>query len=236
MEIVLALLAGALTLLNPCVLPLVPVVLASALQSGRFGPAALLAGMSVTFVALGVGINAFGYGLGLDAERLAQAGAVVMILFGLVLLLPRAGALFARATSGMAARADAQAAGAGRGLGGQALAGALLGVVWSPCVGPTLGGAIALAAQGEGLGRAAAIMAAYALGLSAAMLVLAALARRVVLGRSAVLRRLSALARPVMGAVFVAVGALVLTGAMARIEGWLLDAMPAWLVDLTVAV
>ena len=50
MEIVLAYGAGLLTLINPCVLPVVPIVLATALQASRFGPVALTAGMSLSFV------------------------------------------------------------------------------------------------------------------------------------------------------------------------------------------
>ena len=167
MEFVLAYAAGLLTLINPCVLPVLPVVLAGALGANPKGPLALAAGMSVSFVLLGVVVTAFGRALGLDEQSVAQAGAVLMVAFGLMLLVPRFGMVLSGATAGMSARADAQMNTLDQGsLRGQFAGGLLLGAVWSPCIGPTLGGAIALASQGESLGLATLIMIAFALGVS----------------------------------------------------------------------
>ena len=86
MDLVFGYLAGLLTLINPCVLPVLPIVLATALQASRWGPVAMAAGMSVAFVALGVGVAAFGRSLGIDEGMIANAGAVLMIAFGAVFL------------------------------------------------------------------------------------------------------------------------------------------------------
>ena len=107
MDLIFAYLAGLLTLINPCVLPVLPIVLASALQAHRLGPVAMAGGMAVSFVVLGLTVTAFGHVIGLDERTLAQAGAVLMIGFGLVLLVPRLNAGFASATAGFAAQADA---------------------------------------------------------------------------------------------------------------------------------
>lgn len=148
MEFLLGYGAGLLTLINPCVLPVLPIVLASAIQKNKHGPLALAAGMSLTFVILGVGVATLGASVGLDADRVSQIGAVMMLGFGAVLLIPQLNAKFALATAGVASDADTRV---GRldqtSLRGQFLGGALLGAVWSPCVGPTLGGAISLADQ-----------------------------------------------------------------------------------------
>jgi cytochrome c biogenesis protein CcdA len=64
MDLIFAYLAGLLTLINPCVLPVLPIVLASSLHRDRRAPMALAAGMSVSFVALGLGITALGPALG----------------------------------------------------------------------------------------------------------------------------------------------------------------------------
>jgi hypothetical protein len=106
MDLVFAYGAGLLTLINPCVLPVLPIVLATALQASRWGPVALAAGMSLSFAILGVTVSAFGRAVGLNADDIAQVGAVLMILFGLVLLVPQASAVFSTATAGFAARAD----------------------------------------------------------------------------------------------------------------------------------
>lgn len=235
MELVFAYGAGLLTLINPCVLPVLPIVLATALQASRYGPVALAAGMSLAFVVLGVGVAAFGRAVGLSADDIAQGGAVLMVVFGVVLLIPRASAVFSSATSGMAARADAGLDEVDRAsLRGQFLGGMLLGAVWSPCVGPTLGGAISLASQGESLGWAAAIMFAFAMGISTIILVLGYGARSALQRRQAAMRRIAVAARPLLGVIFVAVGLMLFFKLHYVIESWLLDIMPIWLQDLSV--
>ena len=130
MDLVFAYGAGLLTLINPCVLPVLPIVLATALQASRWGPVALATGMSLSFAILGVAVSAFGHAVGLNADDIAQVGAVLMILFGLVLLVPQASAVFSTATAGFAARADSGLDEVDRGsLTGQFVGGMLLGAV-----------------------------------------------------------------------------------------------------------
>jgi len=237
MELALAYGAGILTLINPCILPVLPIVLASALQSSRFGPAALAAGMGLSFVLVGLGVTAAGHAFGLREETVARAGAVLMIGFGLVLLVPRFSSGFATATAGMAARADAGIDRIDRSqLPGQFLGGMLLGAVWSPCIGPTLGGAVALAARGERLVHAGLVMAAFALGVATVVLILAHGARGLLARLRAPMQRLAGSARPLLGAVFLMVGAAMLGGVHLRAEAWLLDRLPDWLVDLSVSL
>lgn len=237
MDFLLAYAAGLLTLINPCVLPVLPIVLATSLARHPLGPVALAAGMSVSFTAFGLGVTAFGRALGLDAERMAQAGAVAMAGFGLVLLVPRLTAGFQTATAGVASRADAQIDQVDTlGLPGQALGGALLGAAWGPCIGPTLGGAIALASQGESLARAGATMAAFSVGVATVLLALAYGARGILRRNRARAARFAAAARPVMGAVFILVAALILSGITQRLEGAVLELLPVWLQDLSVAI
>lgn len=237
MDLILGYGAGLLTLINPCVLPILPIVLASAIQSHRHAPLALAAGMSVSFVMLGLAVTVLGRAVGVTPEGLANAGAVVMIGFGVVLLVPRFSAGFATVTAGMSARADQEIDELDRGgLSGQFLGGALLGAVWSPCIGPTLGGAIALASQGESLLRAGAIMAAFALGVSTIILALAYGARSAIQSRQARLRALAEYARPITGAVFIVVGLAILFKLHHAAERWAMQTLPPWLLDLSVAL
>ena len=164
MEILFAYGAGLLTLINPCVLPILPIILASSLQTGRHGPLAIAAGLSVSFVLLGLAVNAVGLTLGVTPELIADFGAVIMVIFGVILLVPQMSARFATATAGFSARADSGIDQLDqRGTLGQFLTGLLLGAVWVPCIGPTLGIAISLASQGESLDRAGLIMIGFAL-------------------------------------------------------------------------
>ena len=207
MELLLGYGAGLLTLINPCVLPILPIVLATALQASRWGPVALAAGMSLSFVTLGVGVASFGHLVGLTEDVVVQAAAVMMVGFGLVLLVPQFSTRFATATAGFAGSADAQFDTIDRtSLSGQFVGGMLLGAVWSPCVGPTLGAAISLASQGESLARAGMIMLAFAGGISTVILALGYGARSVIQKWQDWMRTIAARGRPILGGVFVAVG------------------------------
>lgn len=237
MDLIFAYLAGLLTLINPCVLPVLPIVLASALQAHRLGPVALAAGMAGGFVVLGLTVAAAGQVLGLSDQTVAQAGAVMMITFGLVLLVPRLNAGFVIVTAGFSASADAGIDRIDRsGLGGQALAGLLLGAVWSPCVGPTLGGAISLASQGQSLTWAGAIMAAFALGVATVILALGYGTRSLLARHRGALRGLAEKAKPIMGTVFLAVGLAILFRLHHAAEAWLVNTLPIWLIDFSVSL
>lgn len=237
MEFVFAYAAGLLTLINPCVLPVLPIVLASALNASRLGPVALAAGMSLSFVAFGVLVTAFGASIGLTQEGLAQVGAAVMVVFGLILLIPALAARFEMATAGVAAGADQRIHRIeAQGLQGQFLGGLLLGAVWSPCIGPTLGGAIALASQGENLLFATAIMVCFALGVSTLILALGLGAQGAIRRRATALRGLAERSKPILGATFVAVGVMLLLKVHHMVEAWAIRVLPYWFQDLSVAL
>ncbi|MGI9391744.1 MAG: cytochrome c biogenesis CcdA family protein [Boseongicola sp.] len=237
MDLILGYIAGLLTLINPCVLPILPIVLATALQAGRFGPVVLAAGMSISFVLLGMLVSVFGPAFGIDDQTISNAAAVLMIGFGLVLLVPQFSERFATAAAGFSAQADDSMNQIDQqGYSGQFVGGVLLGAVWSPCIGPTLGGAISLASQGESLVQAAAIMLTFALGVSTTILALGYGAQSVIRRRQALMRKIANVARPVMGVVFVAVGLAILFKLHHFAEFWALENLPAWLTDLSVSI
>ena len=236
MDLVFAYLAGLLTLINPCVLPVLPIVVASSLQTDPRAPLALVAGMGLSFVAVGTGVAAIGPAVGLYPEDITRIAALVMVGFGLVMVLPALGRKFSMASAGIAAAADARIAATPRGIGAEFAGGALLGAVWSPCIGPTLGAAIALASTGESIGYAAAVMAAFAAGVATLILAAASGLRgwlRRNMGRAVML---SARARPVMGWVFIAVGGALFLGLNHILDEAALRILPAWLVDLSVSI
>lgn len=229
--------AGLLTLVNPCVLPLLPIVIAAAFRNSRLGPIALAAGLTLSFAALGVSVTAFGHLVGVDADAVNRAAAVAMMAFGAVLLVPRAQTVLATLAAPLASRANSRIDHHDRaGVAGQFGTGILLGAVWSPCIGPTLGGAIGLAASGEGLGRAAVTMLTFGAGVSTVLMALAYGSRRAVSARRERIAAWMPWAKPLMGATLLVVGVAVLFHIDRMIEGWLLDRMPVWLQDLSVSV
>jgi cytochrome c-type biogenesis protein len=235
MEFFFAYLAGLLTLINPCVLPVLPIVLVSALNADRYGPVALAAGMSVSFVTFGVLVTAFGSTIGLTQDGLSEIGAILMVIFGVILVVPMFAHRFEAATAGMAARADSRIDTIdGSGLRGQFLGGLLLGAVWSPCIGPTLGGAIALASHGGNLGYATVIMMLFAMGVSTLIIALGLGAREAIRSRAQALRGLAERSKPILGVTFIAVGLMLYFKIHHIIDAWALDVMPIWLQDLSV--
>lgn len=154
-----ALSAGALSTLSPCVLPLVPVLIASAVNAHRWGAVALGTGLALSFAIIGIFLATVGASLGLDPDAFRTAGAVILVIFGTILLVPKLQNVFAAATGALSNTGNEWLARVTfEGFAGQFLVGLLLGVVWSPCVGPTLGAATTLASQGRDLGQIGLLM------------------------------------------------------------------------------
>ena len=128
----LAFIAGALSILSPCVLPILPVVLGAAVSDHKFGPLALAAGLSVAFVTIGLFVATVGHSIGLNEEVFRDVAAVLAIAVGAVLVLPPLQTRLAIASGPLANWTDQQF-GKSRGSGLSALfwMGVLLGAVWS---------------------------------------------------------------------------------------------------------
>ena len=229
-----ALLAGVLSILSPCVLPILPIVIGAAASEHRFGPAALAGGLSVSFIVIGLFVATIGYSIGLDSGVFRIVAAMLMIAIGAILLLPRLQTLLAVAGAPVA-NWGSRYLGATQhgGLAGQLLVGLLLGAVWSPCVGPTLGAAALLAAQGRDLPSVAVTMFAFGLGAALPLLALSMLSRRALMRSRDQLSSAGYGVKMALGLLFVAIGALVLSGLDKAIETGLVNASPQWLTDLT---
>jgi cytochrome c-type biogenesis protein len=237
MELIFAYIAGLLTLINPCVLPVLPIVLVSALNADKRGPIALALGLSISFVGFGMFISLFGRALGLSPNVLSDVGAVMMIIFGLILLIRPLGAVFEQAMARFSQNADRQIdASSTQGVKGQFIGGLLLGAVWSPCIGPTLGGAIALASQGESLLWAFLIMVFFALGVSTLILGIGVGGQNLIRTRAQRLRVLAEKSKPILGIVFISVGLMILFKIHHIIERWALNVLPYWLQDLSISL
>ena len=227
-------LAGALSTLSPCVLPLLPILVASALARHRFGPIALAAGLALSFTLVGAFIAALGASIGLDAGLLRQAAALLLAAFGAVLLMPALQARFALATAGLGAAGGALLARiSGTGWRGQFAVGLGLGLVWSPCVGPTLGAATTLASQGRDLGQIALLMLLFGLGAATPLLAIGMLSREALVRARGRWLAFGERGRWLLGALLVTIGLAVLSGADKRFETWALEQSPDWLTELT---
>ncbi len=230
----LAFLAGVLSVLSPCVLPLLPIVLGTAASQHRLAPLALAVGLALSFTIIGLFVATIGFAAGLDTGFFRTVSAILLIGVGLVLLVPRLQEQFALAASPVGnwagSYADSFTPG---GLAGQFGLGLLLGAVWSPCVGPTLGAASVLAAKGEDLAQVALTMLAFGVGAALPLLLLGLLSREAMMRWRGRMMEGGKAGKTLLGLVLVAVGLLVATNLDKRLEAILVDASPDWLTQLT---
>jgi cytochrome c-type biogenesis protein len=223
---------GILSTLSPCVLPILPVLLGAATARHRWGPAALAAGVAASFTAVGLFLATFGFSLGLDAGILREAAAALLVGLGLVMLVPALEERVALSLSRLSFRSEPWTDRLS-GLRGEFLLGLTLGVVWSPCAGPTLGAAAVLAAERRELAQVATAMLAYGLGASLPLVALGVLSRELTLRWRGSLLAWGRHGRAAMGTVAALAGLLIATGLDRPVETWLVDASPMWLTQLT---
>jgi cytochrome c biogenesis protein CcdA len=227
-----AYLAGALSTLSPCVLPLLPIVLGAAASAHRWGALALALGLSGAFVIVGLFVATIGFSIALDGDAFRAFAAVLMILIGAVLVLPVLAGRFALAAQPVSRWAEARLADFS-GLAGQFWIGALLGMVWSPCVGPSLGAASLLASEAKDLPQVAATMLLFGLGAASPLLAVGLLSREAMLRARDRLLSAGRGLKAALGIAFVLVGASILSGLDKEIETALVERSPAWLTALT---
>lgn len=230
----LSLLAGLLTTLSPCVLPILPIVASSAMANRKIGLLTLAIGMAISFTFVGTLIASIGLALGVNSTYLRYVASILMILVAIWLLSPRLQQFVSQYTSVLSNKGDQWLSGFNpTSASGQFLVGLLLGVVWAPCIGPTLGAAIALASQGESLVSIAVVMVIFSLGAVIPLITIGLLSRQVFREKREKLANASQAGRKMMGWSLLAVGLLVLTGFDKQIEIWLVSISPDWLVNLT---
>ncbi|ANJ75879.1 cytochrome c biogenesis CcdA family protein [Ralstonia insidiosa] len=177
-DLILAALAGVLTIASPCVLPVLPMVLnASSDESSALRPVAIALGFVLAFSALGVAFGALSSSLAWAQDAVRTVAILILLLSGLARLWPSAFERLLAPLGGIIDRFAGVAAGitsgTGTGLAGGFVLGMTLGVVWTPCAGPTLAAILALVAKAQDLGRAGVLLALFSAGAAIPLLVIA---------------------------------------------------------------
>lgn len=229
-NLALAFAAGLLTILSPCVLPLAPIVAASARAQDPRGPLALALGLALTFGLVGGALASAGIEFG-NSTGLRAAAAVLMLAAGLAMLVPLLGAKTERLMAPLSRWGDALARRMPKaGLAGQAGAGVVLAFAWAPCAGPTLGAAFALAASGGSILMAMITMGVFALGAAASLLAAGYGLGRIASQTRIATARAARIGNIALALVLIGVGGAILTGLDHQIEAAFADTMPTWLV------
>jgi len=233
-SLAIAFIAGIFSTLSPCVLPLLPLVLGSALTVHRLGPVALASGLALSFVAIGLFVATIGFSLGLSGGSFRDVSAALMTGVGVILLVKP---LQDRVSSLLSPIGDLFqnrfGVAEGNSLPGQFGVGLLLGAVWSPCVGPTLGAASVLAAQGKNLAQVALTMVLFGFGAALPLLVLGAISQEALKRRRTQLAKTGNFGKRALGVGLAVFGVLILSGIDRNLETYLVAVSPEWLTSLT---
>jgi cytochrome c-type biogenesis protein len=231
MSVFFAFVAGLVTVLSPCVLSLLPVILANSALAGRLRPFGIIIGFVVFFSGITLLLSLLVRQIGFSPEIHRTAAAFIFIAMGLILAVPDFKSVFERLTSPMMA-----AAGVGgsdtSGFGGGLLTGAGLGLAWTPCVGPIMASVITLALNQQTTWQSASTALAFSLGTAIPMGLAVVFGNRLY-SRISFLKRNSARIQQVMGFLILAVGLAIWFGIDRTIQVTLFQAFPGWEALLT---
>jgi cytochrome c-type biogenesis protein len=223
----LAFLAGILSLVSPCVLPMIPAVAASAMQSTKWGLVTLALGISFAFALAGTVLTFVLLNLGISTEWLRYFSVILLLLMGLTLLIPKLSDGLAFALSRLTSRAaNVQIEGSSAPM--QFVIGSSLGLVWLPCVGPTLGTAIALASTGQSMPMAFVVMLAFGVGTAIPLVALGHFSGK----KLSKFRTTGKIGKYILGAALVFLAVMILTGVDRILETWALEILPDWVTSI----
>lgn len=224
-----ALAAGAITVTSPCIIPILPIILGSALKDHTWYPVYLVLGMATTFTTLGMLFGAFGNNVPIDRVLLNQVAVLLIGLMGIALLVKPVGDVFSKGTSMLISWIGT------RGLKANALEqpseafalGSLLGIVWAPCAGPILGSIILLASTTGSTLMAGLLLFTYSIGAGLPILLIAYGGKRAVAGRHFVQEHSETL-KMAFGALLLITAILMATGILKGFEALIVPYAPIW--------
>lgn len=226
--------SGGLTILSPCMIPVLPLLVGSAFQRFKYGPVAILSGLVVAFTWATVNLASLGSMYGIDQPAIRKAAALVTILFGLYissgipnwiydqLYVPIPGRIRKLILCTVLPE-----------LCGLFLIGLLLGLIWSPCSGPTLGYAYGLAANRASRMQAIPYLALFAIGAAIPLLVISYSFRLLYSVLRPKLESMQIQDNLLFGAIIVFVGSFVISGIDKIAEAQLLNVLPGWMLELS---
>jgi cytochrome c biogenesis protein CcdA len=227
----LAFLAGVVTVLSPCVLPLLPAILASSVQEGRLRPWGVVTGFVGCFSGATLLLSALVLATGISPEILRAVSGALLVALGAILAVPRLSHAFELQAGGVAALSGAIPA-SGNGFWGGLALGSGLGLAWTPCVGPIMASVITLALNQEVTAGTVLVTLAYAMGTALPM-VAVIFGGRSLIHKVQVLRTQTETIRTGMGLLLALAGIAILTDADRAIQIWLLIQFPGWEAALT---
>lgn len=230
-----AFIAGMVTVLSPCILPLLPIILSGSSGGGKNRPLGIIAGFVLSFTVFTLSLSTLVLALGISPDVLRVLAAVLILAFGLVMMIPPLKNAFMAFAQKLTSRQGTVAPGKQnqkQGFSGGFVVGLSLGMVWTPCVGPIMASVITLAATQSVSFSAVFITLAYTLGTALPMFLIM-LGGRSLLARMPFLTKHSSRVQQVFGFLMILTGTAILLGIDRDIQTWLLTVFPEYGSGLT---
>jgi len=227
-----AFVSGLVTILAPCIWPILPVVLSSSATGGKRTPLGITLGIVVSFGVLTISLSYLVSILAFDPDVLRYAAVIIIFIMGLSLLMPPLSALLESTVSKISGKFLSQKSTPAHGFGKGFITGLSLGIVWTPCAGPILATIAALASTQTFSTQLFLVTFFYVIGLGIPLF-LFALAGRRIFKASVKLNRFTPRVQQVFGAIMIITAFLILTGFDRVLQAKLLDIFPSYSTALT---
>lgn len=174
LQILIAIFAGILTAGAPCILPLLPILLATSVgRSSKTRPLFIVLGFIITFSLVGLSLSYLVTHTGLHTDTLRSIAIIMLVVFAVFMIWPTPFEKLTMYLNGYINKANAIGSKAGTGNKGGFVLGVMMALIWTPCAGPVLGSVLTLIAASENLGKAAVLLITYAIGAGIPMLAIA---------------------------------------------------------------
>jgi len=236
----LALIAGFLSTLQPCVLPLIPIVLGGAIYQNKYAPIYIGVGMVIFYTLIGAITGFIEPLFGFEPSEFKTIGAVMMVASGIILLAPHVFSGLRGVYSGVMNRLNQSSSSLSFDSPVACLLlGGILSLIWAPCAGPMLASALTLlttdiagdgASSTSGVLQGSILLGLYGLGAAFPLVILAYVTRSIFARWREGLLKAQGLLTKLLGIFFLVFGLLILTGVMAQVEVFILSILPeSWL-------
>ena len=221
---------GFVTILSPCILPILPLVLSGGIAGGKYKPYGVVVGFVASFSFFTLSLATLVKDTGASPDILRSTSVIIIFALGAALVIPKLQQAFESIASKLISRfASSQSK---SGFSGGVLLGLSLGLVWTPCVGPIIASVITLAATSTVNASAVILTVAYSLGTAIPMLAI------IVLGRGALtkysfLSSRTAMIQKIFGIIMMIVALSILFNVDRKFQSWVLEVFPNYGTGLT---
>lgn len=219
--------SGLVTILAPCIWPLLPLVLSASATGGKKKPLGITVGILLSFGVLTLTLAYIVRAFSFDPEIIRYVAVVVIGIMGISLLVPRVGAIFESYISRVSGKLGGFASKQGNGFGGGLIVGLALGIVWTPCAGPILATIITLASTRSLSIEVVLLMLVYVIGVGIPLFLFALFGRKLFSANRALSKHTGHI-QQAFGVIMILMAIAIYTGYDRTLQANLLDAIPSY--------